>query len=304
MKKSVITGAVLLAVAIPTCAQATQQCIGGPGTYGGVTVTVNCDGESGSFAFNQSNAGFNQTLAIYKIQTCIFDFSSAVGSLSTAIIALDNSDGPMSYKLNNTTFTAQPSDLDGVSTPPTRTNGCIAPLSVEAGNVVNMGEGCGSAILNFTGQTNVTSLSIQGGGTFNAVCFSPLLQPQTLTLAPATASVAIGVGQNLTLTGVMGTGLVTYSVDGSGGVSCAISNNSASGATVTGTGGTGTCSVTAAIAADATYAAATSNMAVVTITGNPYDVPVLGLWGMVTLVLSLGAAAGRRLRRRGGMPRV
>ena len=88
---------------------------------------------------------------------------------------------------------------------------------------------------------------------------------QTLTLSPTTATVNAGVGQAITLNGAVGTGQVTYNVSSSGAVTCTLSNESNTGATVTGSNGSGTCSLTASIAADNNYQAATSNTANVSV---------------------------------------
>lgn len=58
---------------------------------------------------------------------------------------------------------------------------------------------------------------------------------------------------------------MTYNVSSSGAVTCTLSNESSTGATVTGTNGAGTCSVTASIAADNNYQAASSNTAIVSV---------------------------------------
>ena len=78
-----------------------------------------------------------------------------------------------------------------------------------------------------------------------------------------------GVAQSLTLSGVTGTGQVTYSLSSSGSVTCAKSNESSSSVTVTGSNGSGSCTVTASIAADNNYQSATSNQSILSVNLTP-----------------------------------
>jgi hypothetical protein len=106
--------------------------------------------------------------------------------------------------------------------------------------------------------------------------------PQTITASASPTSISVNGTSALSSSGTSGTGAVTYAVVSG---PCTVS-----GSTLTGTGA-GTCFVTATIAADSTYASATSSPISVTVIA-PAPIPTLSEWSQIMMMLAMIATAG------------
>lgn len=149
------------------------------------------------------------------------------------------------------------------STPATTDgNGTISYAVTSAGTT-----GCtvnsSTAALTFTGAGScqiTASASETTSFTANstAVTFTVALTPQTLTVSAGTTTPEVFSSTDLSTTGVVGTGAVTYNV-ASGTSSCSVANSTLTGSAA------GSCTVTSSVAADSMYASAISSAITITV---------------------------------------
>ncbi len=156
-----------------------------------------------------------------------------------------------------TTTTASPS-----TTATTDGNGTISYAVTSAGAT-----GCtvnsSTAALTFTGAGDcqiTASASETTSYTANstAVTFTVALTPQTITVSAGTTTPPVFSNTDLSTTGVVGTGQVTYSV-ASGTSNCSLADSTLTGSAV------GACTVTSSVAADSMYASAISSAITITV---------------------------------------
>ena len=139
-------------------------------------------------------------------------------------------------------------------------DGAVSNIKYNGSTTVPTDAGTYAVTANCAANGNYSALTDASAGNFVINQAS-----QTLTLSPSSATVDAGIDQSLALSGALGTGQVTYALISAGGITCLKTSESNTGVTVTGTNGAGTCSVTASIAADTNYAAATSNQSVISV---------------------------------------
>lgn len=104
-----------------------------------------------------------------------------------------------------------------------------------------------------TGYVSITKV-VGGSGGANIFASPVFLTPQTISLTSTSLALKYGETATVTASGYSGTGAITYSV--------ASGTCTMSGRVVTATGPSGNCSISAAIAADSTYAAASTSVSI------------------------------------------
>lgn len=266
----------------------TQVCTNASGTFSGTTVT-----RTGTCSTFQAYDGLASTFVVPQSGSCIFTFSPAISNanLSSAITGFEGND-IVGFKINGAPYTLSVGDIDNTTTPPNSAGN----LTLSGNTIIHGNNGIAAAgTIHFnSAPASVTSVEIDELANNNAfaanICFTPgpaLISQATLNVVGTPAAIYVGHSSALSTTGGSGSGAVTYSlVSGP----CTLS-----GSTLTGTSA-GSCVVNATKAADATYSAATSSDATITVTvapapTTPSQIPTLGEWAQMMLMLMLAYMA-------------
>jgi hypothetical protein len=247
------------------CTVSTLSVTNSPQTYTGSSIPAVLSCSSGGSVSNvlySGNAAVPSAAGTYAITADC----SANGSYS-ALTGASAGNFVISPGTPTLSVTNSPQTYTGSSIP--------AVLSCSSGGSVSNVLYSGNAAVPSAAGTYAITADCSANGNYSAVTaasagsFQIVQATQTLTLSPPSATVNAGVAQSLTLSGVTGTGQVTYSLSSSGSVTCAKSNESSSSVTVTGSNGSGSCTVTASIAADNNYQSATSNQSILSVNLTP-----------------------------------
>lgn len=235
---------------------------------------VNFTGGSVTYG-NGSNVAANSVQLLYAggiTSLYINGFSSA--GPAQLIVNLTGEYKPINFILSESTisFALETPTLSVTNSPQTYTGSAIAAtVSCSSDGAVSNIKYNGSTTVPTDAGTYAVTANCAANGNYSALTdasagnFVINQASQTLTLSPSSATVDAGIDQSLALSGALGTGQVTYALISAGGITCLKTSESNTGVTVTGTNGAGTCSVTASIAADTNYAAATSNQSVISV---------------------------------------
>lgn len=220
-----------------TCADGASLAIGAtctiaitfdPSSAGAKSATLTVATDAGNQNVALSGTGIASTQTVTWSPTTSIDTSTT----SPSALATSSGDGAITYAVTSA-----------------GTTGCTVNNSTAALTFTGAGSCAITATAAATSSYAVASTT---------VTFTVGLTSQPITLAAGSSTLAVYSSTNLTTSGVLGTGQVTYAEDSSGAV-CSLD-----GSTLTATG-VGTCAVTATVAADATYASASSASITITV---------------------------------------
>ena len=246
-------------------------------TWSGSPSTSTCAGSQDA-TFASSNYGFTNgyywTSRRYNNKLYAWSFSDVTYSVSISETSLQPVRPIRSFALPIVTQTVTWAPTTSITTSTT----APSVLATTDGNgvisyaVTNAGEtGCtvnsSTAVVTFTGAGSCQiTASATETTTYTAastvVTFTVALTPQTITVSAGTTTPELFSSTDLSTSGVVGTGAITYNV-ASGTSNCSIANSTLTGAAV------GPCTVTSSVAADSFYAAATSSAITVTVQKAP-----------------------------------
>ena len=167
---------------------------------------------------------------------------------------------------STTPFAATPSASSALT--PTLTSTTTGVCTVSGLTITMVSAGTCSLTANQVGDTNYSAATAVSTS-FTIVSGS---QSTLVASAAATSANSLSATPSFSTTGGLGTGAVTYAVSNGTATSCQLSNSSAS-ATLSVTA-YGTCLITATKAADSAYNAATSAAITFTFNGNPASAPI------------------------------
>ncbi|MGB4324121.1 MAG: fibronectin type III domain-containing protein, partial [Candidatus Nanopelagicales bacterium] len=249
-------------------------------TWSGSPSTSSCAGSQDA-TFASSNYGFTNdyywTSRRYNNKLYAWSFSDVTYSVSISETTLQRVRPIRSFALPVVTQTVAWAPTTSITTSTTTPS----VLATTDGNgvisyaVTNAGEtGCtvdpSTAAVTFTGagSCQITASATETTtytAASTAVTFTVALTPQTITVSAGTTTPVLFSSTDLSTSGVVGTGAITYNV-ASGTSNCSIANSTLTGAAV------GPCTVTSSVAADSFYAAATSSAITLTVQKAPQSV--------------------------------